>query len=350
MLVISDLHLGVDRQAGTTPLTQVKLREYLQSWLVEFLQEHKTDHLCINGDLFDKFSVDPMEVIRVFNTFADWLNDTKGILTLIAGNHDSNPRGDKVSSFALLTHFLQRQFPKHVNVINVGDGFTRVWEETWAVPHMENQDTFDLALQAAIDSGEHGFLLLHANVMSTFCENSDHSLNVSEAQIDALIAAGWTLVFGHEHVGKTLKGRKVIVVGNQIPSSIVDCIGDSDKHALVLDENHYTLFPTWCADWPDGFEEVAWHDLAFFDSNKKFIRVTGDCSAEQAADMVNAVAKFRQRSTAFVVGNAVRVAGMAEMDELASLSMENVSKFDVMGALLETLDEREQEVVKGLVA
>ena len=71
MKIVSDLHLGATRKAGTTPATQVALRDHLQQTFRDLLCGD--DHIVCNGDLFDNFSVEPTEVVRAFNSVADWL-------------------------------------------------------------------------------------------------------------------------------------------------------------------------------------------------------------------------------------------------------------------------------------
>ena len=50
-----------------------------------------------------------------------------------------------------------------------------------------------------------------------------------------------------------------------------------------------------------------------------------------------------------MVGNAVKVDGLAEMDSLEAASAETIKSFDVFGALLEGMSERESEVLRSLL-
>ena len=63
MIIINDIHLGTQRQAGTTPATQVALKQYLQDEFRMLVERAAGQLLVINGDLFDGLSVDPGEVI-----------------------------------------------------------------------------------------------------------------------------------------------------------------------------------------------------------------------------------------------------------------------------------------------
>lgn len=345
--IINDLHLGTQRQAGTTPMTQDMLRGYLQNWLITFCFEHR-GHLVINGDLFDGFTVDVLEVIQAYNTLSMYLSEPTNRITLVAGNHDYSPKGNKLSSFHLLAHFLTAHFNSQVQVIDYRHGFTKISEGLYAIPHMPNQDLFDMQIFRAAGVPEVGTLLLHANCKNTFAENSDHSLNLSAEQVTGLMIKGWNLVFGHEHQGYTLRGGRITVVGNQVPSSIADCLGNTIKQYAVFTDGKLDLVTCWKLE--DDYIEVDWTDIENLDHDSyRFIRVIGTATAEQASEVVSTVAKLRQRTQALVVGNAVRIEGVAEFDALAELSFEDLKKVDILALLLEELTEREGNVVKELL-
>jgi hypothetical protein len=99
--------------------------------------------------------------------------------------------------------------------------------------------------------------------------------------------AGWTLVFGHEHIGRTLYGGRVIIVGNQFPSSVSDCIGDTDKHCLRIKNGSLQLEHTWSAHENYALKQIG-EDLKIPD-HYKFIRVIGEASAAESAEVIKAV-------------------------------------------------------------
>ena len=106
MLIISDLHIGVHRAGGTTTQSQQALRDYLRNSL-ESLLVTENEWVVVNGDLFDKFTVDTSEVLLTCEIFYHWLSARPHAkLTLISGNHDWSPRGNDVSSFHLLVAML----------------------------------------------------------------------------------------------------------------------------------------------------------------------------------------------------------------------------------------------------
>jgi DNA repair exonuclease SbcCD nuclease subunit len=345
MLVINDLHIGVNRTGGTTPQSQAALRNYLRNGLEQLINNE--DHfVVINGDLFDSFTVDPMEVTRTAIILLKWLSKSDSrALNLVAGNHDWQPRADRLSGFHLLTYMLSFSENEHQVVVH-DDGLGRVCKNVWCIPHMPNQDLFNAEVVKASEmDGKDKQLLLHCNYKNAFTENSDHSLNLNDDQVNNLMVAGWTLVFGHEHVGRSLRDGRVIIVGNQFPSSVSDCIGDEDKHCLRIHDGRLHLERTWSAY--ENYTEVDWKDMKVSDKYQ-FIRVIGEASAAEAADVIKAVSKLRQSHDAFVITNAVKIEGCDLSDELAA-SVEDIKVFDVVGAIMGELTEQEQNVVKGLL-
>lgn len=108
-----------------------------------------------------------------------------------------------------------------------------------------------------------------------------------------------------------------------------------------------TPIQTWSA--AEDFAEVDWQDLANFDGPQRFIRIVGKASAAEAAEMISTISKFRQKSDAFVVTNAVSVEGMAAMDDLPA-TMESMKAFDVLAYLHEQLEPEQSAVVAKLLA
>jgi metallophosphoesterase superfamily enzyme len=347
MLVLNDLHLGVVRSGGTTPQSQAALRDWLRSSFASMLPPKINGEVTINGDLFDGFTVDTAEVIKVYDILADWLRDDYGQrINLIQGNHDWNPRGDKMSSFHLLAHFLQARFGAKVRVYD--EGFAYLTGGVWCIPHMPNQALFDLEIEKAIAcTGTERHLLLHCNYKNGFAENSDHSLNINDDQVGRLMIAGWNLVLGHEHVGYELRGGRVIVTGNQFPSSVADCLGNKSKRALFIEGDCSKFATTW--EFEQSYAAIDWQDLALTNPELKFIRVTGEAKAAQAADVIKTISFLRQKHPAFVITNAVKIEGADALAEMAEIGLEGIKAFDVMGAIYENLDEPEIACVKGLL-
>ena len=354
MRIINDCHIGTLRQAGTTPVSQAALTEYIHAQFTKLvtapnLAGRECLDLVINGDLFDGFTVDPRELLWTYTVLAEWLEDVREkSLTLVAGNHDWAPKAGKLSSFHLLADLLRHRFPAQVTVVDHTTGLTllHIGHQVWAIPHMPNQDLFDLELEKALQADRPGHLLLHANYDNNFAVESDHSLNVSQDQAKALIDAGWTLVFAHEHQSRNpMNGLHV--VGNQFPTSVSDCLGNERKHYLEFRDD--IMHRVECWDRNLTFIDTDWRHLDKDFDGIQFIRVSGNALAEEAEAAINAVNSLRKRSTALVISNAVRVEGLAEMDKLAGLTLEDVSGFDVLGALCAELTEVEAKVVRGLL-
>jgi len=349
-VIISDLHFGVSRVAGTTPASRIALKKYLIDKASSFIETHcQGSNLIILGDLFDGFTVDESDVLEVFILLNNYLETSTGTLFLIGGNHDWNPRGDKTSSFHLLSGILKQRD----GVVIVDKGLVCLDKNIYVIPHVANQDIFDIELESALSAiaklvkfnDEKSFLLLHANCNSPFATHSDHSLNVNLEWIHKFRDAGITLIFAHEHQKKEFDG--VVCLGNQFPSSISDCIGNRNKYAHVISGDELKSIKTWQRE--DSFVECDWQDLADLDGEHQFIRVVGHAESEQAEAVINALATARRTSTAFIISNAVQIGDMAEMDGLSEMNANEIKAFDVLAALLDELTEREQDVVRKLL-
>lgn len=348
MLIISDTHIGASRKAGTTPASQAALSAYIHQNFESLINATDEDHIVINGDLFDGFEVPGTDLIRTFSVIDRWFMRARQAqhLTLVAGNHDWNPRADRVSSFHLLAHFLRVRRGMSVDVIDHTRGFSRVADRVWAIPHMPNQDLFDIELSRAMaDRGD--ILLLHANYDNNFAVESDHSLNVSREIAGQLVDRGWTLIFGHEHQIRVTES--IVIPGNQVPTSVADCLGCKGKYYLTLSGKETQLREWLNLEEDRVFTRTDWRNLDT-DPGYQFIRVEGTATAEEAAEVVDAVARFRAKSEAYVVTNAVKVEGVAAFDELAEMSLEQITAFNVLDALLEELSEEEGKVVKELLS
>lgn len=349
MLILNDLHLAVQRTGGTTLASQQKLRDHLRDRF-KYMLELGHDEVVCNGDFFDGFSVDVVEVVKAYEIIADWLHDNpKRKFYNIQGNHDWHPAGSRLSSWHLMNHFLVSRFGDRIVVFD--KGFEQVSGSVYCVPHQANTDIFNLEIERACSfDGSGKFLLLHCNVKNKFCDNSDHSLSINDEQLGNLMRAGYTVVVGHEHVGYTLRGGRVVVVGNQTSSSVVDCLGDPTKEALVINDGELSLVQTQVTG--DVYAEINWREL---DGTprvlRNFFRIVGEATAAESADVVSTIAKFRQAccDNVYVVTNAVKVEGCAIAEELAEVSFDSIQAFDILGAIYERLDEKETAVVKELI-
>jgi metallophosphoesterase superfamily enzyme len=337
LTIINDTHVGAVRSAGTTPLTAWQLRQYALEEFEKLVDQ--AGSLVILGDLFDTGHVPMADILRVWEILR--AHCASGApLYLVQGNHDLEKTLTTLSSFQFLCKLLEAEFPAN---------FTAVTEpkfihhgSKYVIPHLANQDLFDAALAAV---PECDYLMVHCNYDNKFAVNSDHSLNLSLDQ--AMACKAKYIIFAHEHQARTALGGKVFVAGNQFPTSIADCLGNHTKYLTQL-----TGVPgaapvrveTWSA--VGNYVESDWRIPC--ETNHKFIRVVGEASAAEAAEVVSAISKFRNKSKALVITNAVKIDGVEDGEQI-KVSLEEVKSFDVLGALLECLDEREQGVVKKLL-
>jgi predicted phosphohydrolase len=327
----------------------------LQRNLRELLLQHTDKDVIINGDLFDTFNVPMQDVLEFYWTASKWLQASgSGVLVLGRGNHDWSKDSSKLSSFDFISRLLLGQFGTRVLPVIEPQ---MIFPGIYMIPHMPNQEQFDLELGRV--PADANMVLVHANYDNHFAVESDHSLNVSAEQAAKIVMAGNnpTLVFGHEHQARTEQTGAVVVTGNQWSSSVADCLHNPGgvKRAHIISywpqDEDLVLTPvtTWCA--ADSFAEVPWDDISswLFSESIEFIRVVGAATAEQAPEVIKAIANLRKTSTALVVTNAVKIEGVSDMDEL-QVSMEDIKSFDVLAYLMENLDAEQGAVVKGLLA
>lgn len=349
--VLNDLHLGVIRSGGTTQESAAALR----AWT---MQRYKSllgvgDNVIINGDMFDTYMVPLSDLLDAYQITAEWLDDIKCTLVLIPGNHDLSKNSANIGSFQLLAHLLIARFPAQVRYL-VGGNWVDRQAGIYAISHVPNQDLFELAL-SVVPEGVNT-LLLHCNYDNTFACAADHSLNLMRDQAKVLVKRGITVVLGHEHQGRTMMNDKVIIVGNQFPTSIADCLAHGDgqkdgtKYLLQIDGEDMELIPTWSrGDADGGYQEVDWQTISSGMEHESFIRVTGHATASQAADVIKTVSKLRQNSDAFVITNSVKIEGAGDDVEIAE-SVEDIRAVNVIEMLIESLDADQQVVVRKLLA
>lgn len=346
VVIVNDLHLGVQRLAGTTPASAQALQDYLQRSFEGFVKTLANDAvLVINGDVFDGFSVPLGAVSQFVNTVRNWMDEAKERrLVLSRGNHDISKDSTKLSSFDFAGQMLCLMFPFRVTVVKEPTNLTQYG--LYVVPHAPNQDIFDLWLEEVPPEVT---VLLHANYDNNFAVESDHSLNVSEEQAERLVNQHCTLIFGHEHQARTLFGGRLLIPGNQWPSSIADCLGNSGglKKALRLGASGVSEIVTW--DAMNEFTECDWRDLEHVGSQAKFVRVIGNATGGEAVEAVSAIARLRRESDAFVISNAVTVEGSNSAAQSTAQSIEAVRGFDVLGFVLGKLSAGHREKLQQLL-
>jgi len=347
MLVLNDVHLGVNRSGGTTPLTHATLLEYTHEQFEKLLDlVPDREYLLINGDLFDGFLVSNSVLLRTYAELAVRLTDGRiSMLYLARGNHDVSKDSTKLSSFDLLGALLVDSFPQKVVVINeptlIHDGGGG---ENWVVPHAPNQDIFDMWIGAVIAEPT-PFVFVHANYDNGFAAESDHSLNLTKEQCAELEAAGVSkIIFGHEHQ-QGVRPNGVLIVGNQFPTSVSDCLGNDYKRCLQIDGAQITERTTWTDK--GSYFECDWAKLDQIPQDVQFVRIKGEATDEQASTVLEAISSLRKKHSAFVITNAVIVNGRS-LDVSSMEAIEQVQTFDVLEFLYSNLSADQVEYLKKL--
>lgn len=349
VMVINDLHLGVQRTGGTTPASAAELSQYALKQYRRLL-EHCTKIMksegviIVNGDLTDKFDIPLHDALEIYEVTLTHMRENPRIRHVWAlGNHDLSKDSSKLGTVQFLGGLLKAE-----GLLLVSEP-TRIGD-TYIIPHLVNQEEFDAALQQVPGDAKH--LLLHCNYDNNFAAQADHSLNLSREQAVRLTKLGIRVILGHEHQGRTAFADKLIVVGNQFPTSVADCLSkgnaqeDGKKYLLELDGDEVDWHTTWSAD--QEFSQVDWKDLDKVPEHFKFIRVTGQASAEQASEVVRAVAELRKEHDAFVITNAVQVGEQNDGDAVQA-SIEELDNLSVMKLLKDVLTEEQWAEVEKLM-
>lgn len=338
--VLNDLHIGAIRTGGTTDESRRQLRQYLLSQFSRLLDATKTD-LLILGDLFDSFTLFNQDYCETFLLLYKWLLKTKKTLILVPGNHDISKDRTKMSSFALLAEQLREVVPYQVKYFDK----PTAWNDNYIIPHLVNQEEFDVAI-AAVPKCE--YLFLHCNYDNNFAVQNDHSLNLSKKQ--ALACKADVIVLAHEHQAREDLSGKVQVIGNQVPSSVSDCLRNDHKRYLTIDGFDMTYVTSWSAE--GSFREIDWRAVRRH-SNKEvqveqtdFMRVTGEAGEEELKELVSIIAKFRRESPALVISNAVEIVGLDGELILENDSLEDLKKVDLLGELSGLLSKEQMDVIK----
>lgn len=339
--ILNDWHIGANRTGGTTPATAYQLRQDLLTQFEETLYGIDSD-LMILGDLFDTPDISKADLLRTYQVLDDWMVQKGKNLVLVNGNHDLSKNSTNFSSFEFLAKLLDAEGAYAGTVTHVA-GAGQMTPYGYVVPHVTNQDLFDIELSKV---PECDFLFVHCNYDNEFAVESDHSLNLSRVQAETLPVKH--IIFAHEHQAKSALRGKVIIIGNQVPSSVSDCLGNERKCLIELtfdDDGFCTAreLPTWRAE--GDFAEQDWRELA--DTGARFIRATGAATAAEAASVVQAISRFRQQAKALVITNAVKVEGVNDAADLA-LSHEEITAFNVREALAELLTPEENKRIAEL--
>jgi hypothetical protein len=329
LTILNDSHIGAIRGAGTTPVTQWQLRQHLLATFASHLPAGSD--LMLLGDLFDTNNVPVHDVLKTYLILVDWLTaNPHATLWLVAGNHDLSKTSTILSSFEFLCSLLQKFSPRVYVVME-----PRECPWGYIIPHLPNQDLFDLALSEMPPSRT---LFVHCNYDNNFAAQADQSLNLSKLALERLPVE--QVIVAHEHHKR--KVGKVYIPGNQMASSVSDWLSESDKFYTTLEIGGEPQFVK-CADRSTEFVQMNWKELQVTDH--LFVRVNGDATPEEATSALNAVNKLRARHPALVVTNGIN---MLSEDNAAAISasLDEVAAFNIWETLEAYLEPAEFTVVQ----
>lgn len=353
-LVLNDLHVGVQRATGTTFSSADALRDFAMDrydLLLGLAPVHRCKRVVVNGDLTDAHDIPLSQALELYMRSASFLRANPDIeMDWALGNHDLSKDSSKLGTVAFVGSLLAQQFPN----FRLVDAPQMIDEGVYVIPHLINQVAFDEAVAEIPEDAR--WVLLHCNYDNTFACAADHSLNLSREQAKLIKKGGAKVVLGHEHQGREMLSGGVLIVGNQFPTSVADCLSHGDaqsdgtKRALILDGDSHEFITTWTPDDADGwFAKVDWRELKEVEEEGRgFVRVEGDVSATESTEAIRAIATFRQRSQSFVVTNATKVEQSSSLDDLAQ-SIEDVRSVDVIELLLAELEPIQQQAIRNLL-
>lgn len=338
-LILNDTHVGVQRSGGTTPASAIALRSWLLDSHLAFIMEPEFNDydLIYNGDVFDQFNVPLTDALALVMQWVQWLDThPDGRIFVGQGNHDIAKDSSKVSMFEFAGKMMQalsNRFFLITQPTSIDDQ-----QRIYMIPHCPTQEMFEKALNSIPELTQ--FVLVHANYDNPFAEQADHSLSISVDQAVKIIKTGATLIFGHEHDNRPV-GPNILIPGNQFPTSIADVSAVKSKLFVTITDGQASKHKY--VDTAELYAEMEWDKL---DPNapQKFIKVVGEASAEQAAEVIAAVSEMRSAWNGFVLSNAVKVEGQAAVDEVVS-DLEEIKAIDVVGFLLDHLNAEQAAVV-----
>jgi len=341
-LLVNDTHIAANRRSGTTPDSAQQLRARTLRNFQDLLMAHTDKDVIHAGDILDDFDVPNADMVGLYNVLSQWLQASGRKFVALRANHDWHPSATRLSSWDLLFNILHAQYPDQV--VLVLDKLTRIQDNVYGLGHVGNQDLFDLQLEAAM-ALENAVLIAHANFDNDFVADSDHSLLITRKWAEAFVARGNRLYCGHEHQKSSHFDGKVVMLGSQDATSIADCLGNEAKFAHILDDDA-SLTPIQTMEVSKEFIRVDWTDLGTV-GDQPFVRIEGHAKASQAADVVSAIARYRSKSDALVIANAVKVEGVNNIEGFGGVSLDDIQRFNVRDALMEMFTEEERKVLEG---
>jgi hypothetical protein len=73
VLILNDVHIGVNRVAGASPVTAYALRQRVLKEFESTLMAHPDNDVVINGDLFDAYDIAMGDAFACYMALVQWL-------------------------------------------------------------------------------------------------------------------------------------------------------------------------------------------------------------------------------------------------------------------------------------
>ncbi len=308
MILISDPHFGLSRRLGVTPESLAAYQKWqldtFSYWLLS-----AEEPVLITGDLFDKGEVSFRVVLDIYRI----IQACNQKVYILRGNHDILRDRSKLSSLMFLDCVTD------VEVITE----PRELGDYALIPHMANQRMFDEAVDWAEESGKKT-LITHVNYDNHFALEQDHSLNLTPEQA----AKFERVISGHEHQVREI--GNVTMLGSMLPTQVMEAKGEHVVWRLGEDGQGLTRLLS--APSAPSYAEIDWHELDGASVDAKFVKVTGEATTEEGAEVIRSIYAFRGKAGAMMVQNAVTIDSLAmELSQEDSASLE---QFDSIRALI----------------
>lgn len=318
--ILSDTHLGRNAAAHTTNASRQLLDKAIFN---NGKLAAKTDGTTIHvGDLFDKASNKESVILQ-------GISIAKDCDLVVGANHDLPNRNDVKSSIELVNAYTE-------NVVwtPVGKAYHEHFEDDEGclfsiVPHHNNQQLFDQALEECLDSfsGKKDILFLHCNYNNFHAQN-DASLNLTPEQGEKILEKYHYIVLGHEHNHRWELSNKLLIVGNTHPTSFGDI---SDKYYWDYCPKKKEFTKTKVFDLELGFIRINVKQLLageFTLDAQSFVEISGkDVDPSLAGDISKAMHDLWQtHSSMLMLRNNVEYRQLSAAKVDSGAQLEDVTK------------------------
>lgn len=318
----SDPHIGLNRQAGTTPAT----RDIIRKNILSSIPEKNNSFLVCAGDLLDKYTNSEPVIKDAWEVYSK-------LSLCLAGNHDITNTASSVGTLQLLGNLSSEALV--INDFGEADIDVRTLDGTKivSVPHCSTQDLFfDSLIKAEEETGD--ILLLHCNYDAPEHRGlSDTELNLRKKDADELLKVFKYILIGHEHNAAEHFGGRVKIIGSVFPTSFGDM---KNKRILTYENGSFNSVETWNSSkyveltWPFTLPEE-------LDQDVEFIRITGVRSQADGKDFLAELNKLRKSSNVLAIKDDTAI-------ENAQAAFEGGTSVDLVSSIRKSLANKECEL------